>query len=235
MGDGEGLFKLCDAKNCVDAKGLIICWMRGALLGFQTWWRCCKSLHDVNNRTVAKAYCSYCGYWHGFAPKCSRGWNGTCSNLMRKSTCTKRVSFRVPCCQGTALFSSLVSALLWTQCLSGVKEQISNLLHMYFQVLSKTVTEIRWPKLVSPFECCWGIGIVVTLSFSIKDGIAYLVLLRCLLTELIAKITKHYQSLLPPLTPAWKLIFDSSQSCVLVSICSVVLRSSLLPSACCEC
>lgn len=101
---------------------------------------------------------------------------------------------------------------------------------MYFQVLNKTVTEIRWPKLVSPFEYCWKIGIVVKLSFSINNDTAYLVLLKYLLAELTAKITKHRQSLLPPLTPAWKLIFDSSQSCAVVSICSVVMRLSLPPS-----
>lgn len=101
---------------------------------------------------------------------------------------------------------------------------------MYFQALNKTVTEIRWPKLVSVFEYCWEIGMVVKLSFSINDGGDYLVLLKCLLAELTAKIIKPHQSLLPPLAPAWKLIFDSFQSSAVVSICAVVLRLSLLPS-----
>lgn len=71
---------------------------------------------------------------------------------------------------------------------------------------------------------------MVKLSFFINSGRDYCVLLKCLLAELTAKIIKPHQSLLPPLTPAWKLIFDSLQSYAVVSICSVVWRLPLLPS-----
>lgn len=70
-------------------------------------------------------------------------------------------------------------------------------------------------------------------SFSINDGGESLVSLKCLSCA-TAKIIRHHQSLFPPLTPAWKLIFDSSQFCAVASICSVVLRWSFPPTPCCE-
>lgn len=125
-----------------------------------------------------------------------------------------------------------MSASVSTHCASLRKEYASKFtdLHVYFQVLHETVTEVRWPELVSSFEYCWRKGIAVRLSFSVDNSRDYLVVQKCLLAELTAKIIRHCQSLLPPLTPAQKLIFDSSQSCAVVSICSVLLRWSLLPS-----
>lgn len=73
------------------------------------------------------------------------------------------------------------------------------------------------------------IGTVVRLSFSINNSTNDLVMPKCLLAELTAKIIKHRQSLLLPLTPARKRIFDSFQSSV-VSIHSGLLRWSLLSS-----
>lgn len=103
---------------------------------------------------------------------------------------------------------------------------------MYFQVLNKTVTEIRWPKLASLFEYHWEIGIVVKLSFSINNGTEYLVLLKCLWAELTAKIIRPHPSLLPPLTPAWKLVFDSSVICGSFHLlCGIEIVSSSLPAA----
>lgn len=128
-------------------------------------------------------------------------------------------SLRVP-------LSLLNSASLRKECVS----KFSDLPHMYFQVFHEIVREDRWPKLVSSFEYCWKMGIAVKLSFSIDNSRDYLVVRKCLLADLTAKIIKHCQSLLPPLTPAQKLIFDSFQSCAVVSICSVLSRWSLLPS-----
>lgn len=53
-------------------------------------------------------------------------------------------------------------------------------MHMYFSELNETVTEVRRPKLVSLFECCWKMGIVAKLSFSINNVTVYLVILECL-------------------------------------------------------
>lgn len=152
---------------------------------------------------------------------------------MRKSACVERVYPVFPVWTLIFLFEFLwVPFSVLTVPLSGKSVGTNSLIFCTWtcKYYIKTVTEVRWPKLVSPFEYCWKIGIVVRLSFSINNGTDDLVVRKCLLAELTAKIIKHRQSLLLPLTPARKLIFDSFQPCVVVSICSGLWRWSRLPS-----